>query len=222
MIRDRRGRRMAWGRSLLVLVVAVLLQVTVFDAVAFGGYARIDLPLVAVVAIAMGVRTEDAAVTGFAAGLAVDLFQVGPFGQYSLVYCLVAYVVAQTGRRLTTSVVSPASGSMLGETSEASSMVSKIGTRSLVAGTAAAAAWALISIVGTVVKPAVPSVFEVLAGVPLGTLAGAVVLIHPMGWLVGALGVARAGGVFVKDRGDRRIVPVGDHRPPSLSPVRRL
>ena len=83
-----------WPLFLLVTVVVVIVQATVFDQIRLPVNSRLDLALLLVVGIGFAARTDEAAVQGFVLGLATDLFQFGPFGLHALVYCLVGWSLA--------------------------------------------------------------------------------------------------------------------------------
>jgi rod shape-determining protein MreD len=79
--------------SLAVAAVAVVLQVTVVDRIAFPGGAGPDLVLLTVAALALAGGPLIGALTGFWAGLALDVAPPGSHfvGQNALVFCLVGY-----------------------------------------------------------------------------------------------------------------------------------
>jgi rod shape-determining protein MreD len=82
---------MRWRIALLVVLLA-LLQVTVFTHLRVFGVVP-DVGLVLAVAVAYRFGPEAGAITGFAAGLAYDLFLETPFGLSALAYALAAYWV---------------------------------------------------------------------------------------------------------------------------------
>jgi rod shape-determining protein MreD len=79
--------------SFVVAAVAVVLQVTIVDRIAFPGGAGPDLVLLTVAALALAGGPLMGALTGFWAGLALDVAPPGSHfvGQNALVFCLVGY-----------------------------------------------------------------------------------------------------------------------------------
>jgi rod shape-determining protein MreD len=79
--------------SVVVVAVAVVLQLTVVNRIAFPGGAGPDLVLLAVAALALAGGPMAGVLTGFLAGLALDVAPPGSHftGQYALVFCLVGY-----------------------------------------------------------------------------------------------------------------------------------
>jgi rod shape-determining protein MreD len=75
-----------------VIVVALLLESTVFARLRLGG-ARPDLLVIAVVAVAMAAGPTSAACFGFSAGLAADLLFARPVGVAALVYTCLGFAV---------------------------------------------------------------------------------------------------------------------------------
>lgn len=82
--------------TFVLVIVAVLVQVTVVNRLPFDWSAGPDLVIAAVVAVALTTSPAMAAGTGFAAGLVIDVLPPAeyPVGRYTLVLCLVAYLVA--------------------------------------------------------------------------------------------------------------------------------
>ncbi|GAA3974310.1 hypothetical protein GCM10023085_66030 [Actinomadura viridis] len=85
------------GRNLtaaLVLVVALILQVSVANRLPLPGQITPDLVLLAVVALALVNGSLTGMVAGFAAGLAADIIPPADhtIGRYALVYLLIGYV----------------------------------------------------------------------------------------------------------------------------------
>jgi rod shape-determining protein MreD len=76
-----------------VVFVALVLQMTVADRLPLPGRAAPDLVLLSVVALALANGPLPGLVTGFLAGLAVDIVppSAHTVGLYALVYCLVGY-----------------------------------------------------------------------------------------------------------------------------------
>jgi rod shape-determining protein MreD len=85
---------MSWQPRLrlgLLIVAAVVLQITVFSAGLRVFGVMPDLGLVLTVAVAFSLGPERGAVFGFVAGLAVDLFLSTPLGVSALSFALVGY-----------------------------------------------------------------------------------------------------------------------------------
>jgi rod shape-determining protein MreD len=83
--------------SVIVLAVALMLQLTFVNRLPLPGGSDgggPDLVLLAVVALALQATPAVGAVTGFCAGLALDLAPPGSYliGEYALVFCLVGYL----------------------------------------------------------------------------------------------------------------------------------
>ena len=93
------GRRWVGLRAALVLVVALLLQLTVVSDLRVAG-AIGDLMLAVVVAAGMTGGADRGVVYGFAAGLLYDLTLDTPFGLSALTYALVGYAVGLAGSAL--------------------------------------------------------------------------------------------------------------------------
>jgi rod shape-determining protein MreD len=94
--------------SAIVLVVALLLQLTVVNRIALpGGGGSPDLVLLAVVALGMFTSAAGGAVTGFCAGLALDLAPPGSYliGEYALVFCVIGYACGRVRGALRGSAV---------------------------------------------------------------------------------------------------------------------
>lgn len=94
------GSRVRWLPALAVILVAVMVQVTVFDRYQPLDLVRIDLPLVLIVGVGLVSQASDAAVLGFVTGLLLDMMQFGPFGLTALVYCLAAWLIVLARLRL--------------------------------------------------------------------------------------------------------------------------
>jgi rod shape-determining protein MreD len=79
--------------SFVVTAVAVVIQLTIVDRIAFPGGAGPDLVLLVVAALALAGGPLAGALTGFWAGLALDVAPPGSHfaGQNALVFCLVGY-----------------------------------------------------------------------------------------------------------------------------------
>src|SRR5580704_10815656 len=80
--------------SAAVALAAVLLQVTVVNNVRWPGGSPPDLVLVAVIALALATGPLPGSVTGFGAGLALDIAPAAShlLGQDALVFCLLGYL----------------------------------------------------------------------------------------------------------------------------------
>jgi rod shape-determining protein MreD len=80
--------------SLVVVAVTVVFQLTVVDRIAFPGGAGPDLVLLVVAALALAGGPMAGVLTGFLAGLALDIAPPGSHfvGQNALVFCLVGYL----------------------------------------------------------------------------------------------------------------------------------
>lgn len=87
--------------SFVVIAVALVLQVGVVDQLTLPAGAVPDLVLLAVVALALTGGPVPGAVTGFLAGLAVDVVPPvdHPVGEYALVFCLLGYVAGVVATR---------------------------------------------------------------------------------------------------------------------------
>ena len=79
--------------SFVVVAVAVIVQITIVNRIAFPGAAGPDLVLIAVAALALASGPLTGTLTGFWAGLALDVAPPGSHfvGQNALVFCLVGY-----------------------------------------------------------------------------------------------------------------------------------
>jgi len=175
MSSDRRTPRIAWARALLVLTVAVLFQVTLLDRLDPAGVVRFDLPLLFVVAVALRSGADDAALLGFAAGLGVDLFHVGPFGQHSLVYCLLGLAVAAASRRLDGPRRAGGLAALAGLGTDTARRAAR---RALLAGTATVAAGFGLLVVRAAAEPTIPPLDAIVVSQPLGGLTGSIIGIN--------------------------------------------
>ncbi len=84
--------------SLSLLVVAVLVQTTVFHLWRPFGEVP-ELVLLMVIVCARWFQPESAVLLGFTGGLMVDLFGTTPFGLHALAYTLVAYATVRISDR---------------------------------------------------------------------------------------------------------------------------
>jgi len=80
--------------SFVVVAVTVIIQLTIVDRIAFPGGAGPNLVLLAVAALALAGGPLTGVLTGFWAGLALDVAPPGSHfvGQDALVFCLIGYV----------------------------------------------------------------------------------------------------------------------------------
>jgi rod shape-determining protein MreD len=83
-----------WLISFAAVAVAVIVQVTIVDRIAFPGGTGPDVVLLAVAALALANGPLGGALIGFWAGLALDVAPPGSHlvGQDALVFCLVGYL----------------------------------------------------------------------------------------------------------------------------------
>jgi len=112
--------------SAVVVAIAVVVQLTVVDRIAFPGGAGPDLVLLVVAALALAGGPMAGVLTGFLAGLALDVAPPGShfIGQNALVFCLVGYACglladtqddAEPGHSALFEIVVVAAGAVLGE-----------------------------------------------------------------------------------------------------------
>ena len=113
--------------SFVIVAVAVVVQLTVVDRIAFPGGAGPDLVLLVVAALALAGGPLAGALTGFGAGLALDVAPPGSHltGQNALVFCLVGYACglladqaspdAEQGHTALFEILVTAAGAILGE-----------------------------------------------------------------------------------------------------------
>jgi rod shape-determining protein MreD len=113
--------------SLVVVAVTVVFQLTVVDRIAFPGGAGPDLVLLVVAALALAGGPMAGVLTGFLAGLALDMAPPGSHfvGQNALVFCLVGYLCglladdgsgdAEQGHTALFEIVVTAAGAVCGE-----------------------------------------------------------------------------------------------------------
>jgi rod shape-determining protein MreD len=113
--------------SVVVVAVAVVLQLTIVNRIAFPGGAGPDLVLLVVAALALAGGPMAGVLTGFLAGLALDVAPPGSHftGQYALVFCLVGYFCglladdgsgdAEQGHTALFEIVVTAAGAVCGE-----------------------------------------------------------------------------------------------------------
>lgn len=84
--------------ALLLVLVGVLLQTTVFHSVRPFG-ASPDMALLMVIGCVRWLDAEVGVVLGFIAGLLLDLFGTAPLGLNALAFTLAAYMTARAGDR---------------------------------------------------------------------------------------------------------------------------
>jgi rod shape-determining protein MreD len=114
--------------SFVVVAVTVVVQLTIVDRIAFPGGAGPDLVLLVVAALALAGGPLAGVLTGFAAGLALDVAPPGSHftGQDALVFCLIGYLCglladqssgdsAEQGHTALFEIVVTAAGAVCGE-----------------------------------------------------------------------------------------------------------
>jgi rod shape-determining protein MreD len=113
--------------SVVVVAVTVVFQLTVVDRIAFPGGAGPDLVLLVVAALALAGGPMAGVLTGFLAGLALDVAPPSSHlvGQNALVFCLVGYLCglladdasgdAEQGHTALFEIVVTAAGAVVGE-----------------------------------------------------------------------------------------------------------
>jgi rod shape-determining protein MreD len=113
--------------SVVVVAIAVVLQLTIVNRIAFPGGAGPNLVLLVVAALALAGGPMAGVLTGFLAGLALDVAPPGSHftGQDALVFCLVGYFCglladdasgdAEQGHTALFEIVVTAAGAVLGE-----------------------------------------------------------------------------------------------------------
>src|SRR5262249_50342421 len=102
-LRDRAGAQgslevmaAAWARALVLVFVAAMVQVVVFQSIVVGGGAP-DLLLVVVVALGLLRGSIPGAILGFVGGLVVDFATLGTLGVTSLVLTLGGFWAGRYG-----------------------------------------------------------------------------------------------------------------------------
>jgi rod shape-determining protein MreD len=114
--------------SFVVVAVTVIVQLTIVDRIAFPGGAGPNLVLLAVAALALAGGPLTGVLTGFWAGLALDVAPPGSHfvGQNALVFCLIGYAcglladdssgdAAEQGHTALFEIVVTATGAVCGE-----------------------------------------------------------------------------------------------------------
>jgi rod shape-determining protein MreD len=102
--------------SFVLLLVALMLQLTVLDRLLLPGGVTPDLVLLVVVALALSSGPMTGTITGFAAGLALDIAPPAShlIGVYALVLCLVGYFCGRVAADLQSTVLLPLAASAVG------------------------------------------------------------------------------------------------------------
>jgi rod shape-determining protein MreD len=102
--------------SVILLLVALVLQLTVLDRLPLPGGVAPDLVLLVVVALALSSGPMSGMITGFAAGLALDIAppSTNLIGVYALVFCLVGYFCGLVAADLESTVLLPLAASAVG------------------------------------------------------------------------------------------------------------
>jgi len=100
--------------SAVVLAVALTAQLTVVNRLTLPGAGAPDLVLLTVVAFGLCSRPVTASVTGFCAGLCLDIAPPGSYliGEYALVFCLVGYLCGRMRGLLNQSAMLTIAGAM--------------------------------------------------------------------------------------------------------------
>jgi rod shape-determining protein MreD len=107
--------------SVVVLAAALVLQLTVVNRLPLPGAGLPDLVLLVVVALGLCARPATGAVTGFCAGLCLDIAPPGSYliGEYALVFCLVGYLCGRlrgvVGRSALVTIVAAMAAAAAGE-----------------------------------------------------------------------------------------------------------
>lgn len=102
--------------SVILLLVAIVLQLTVLDRLPLPGGVSPDLVLLVVVALALSSGPLPGMIGGFCAGLALDVAPPADHlvGLYALVFCLVGYFCGMVSAELDSSVLLPLAASAVG------------------------------------------------------------------------------------------------------------
>ena len=102
--------------SVVLLLAALVLQLTVLDRLPLPGGVAPDLVLLVVVALALSSGPLPGTIGGFCAGLALDVAPPSDhlIGMYALVFCLVGYFCGMVSAELDSSVLLPLAASALG------------------------------------------------------------------------------------------------------------
>lgn len=86
---------MSWARAALVVLVALVIQVTFLSRFSFEG-ARPDVMILLAVMAGYRLGPERGALVGFAAGLSFDIVLSTPLGLSALIYTVVGYATGAT------------------------------------------------------------------------------------------------------------------------------
>jgi rod shape-determining protein MreD len=102
--------------SVVLLLLALVLQLTVLDRLPLPGGVAPDLVLLVVVALALSSGPVAGMLGGFCAGLALDIAPPSDhlIGAYALVFCLVGYCCGLVSAELDSTVLLPLAASALG------------------------------------------------------------------------------------------------------------
>ena len=100
----------------VLLLAALVLQLTVLDRLPLPGGVAPDLVLLVVVALALNSGPMTGMICGFCAGLALDIAPPSGhlIGVYALVFCLLGYFCGLVSAELESSVLLPLAASALG------------------------------------------------------------------------------------------------------------
>jgi rod shape-determining protein MreD len=100
----------------VLLLVALVVQLTVFDRLPLPGGVAPDLVLLVVVALALNSGPMTGMICGFCAGLALDIAPPSGhlIGLYALVFCLLGYLCGLVSAELESSVLLPLAASAVG------------------------------------------------------------------------------------------------------------
>lgn len=100
----------------VLLLAAVVVQLTVFDRLPLPGGVAPDLVLLVVVALALNSGPMTGMICGFCAGLALDIAPPSGhlIGVYALVFCLLGYFCGLVSAELESSVLLPLAASAVG------------------------------------------------------------------------------------------------------------
>ena len=100
----------------VLLLAALVVQLTVFDRLPLPGGVAPDLVLLVVVALALNSGPMTGMICGFCAGLALDIAPPSGhlIGVYALVFCLLGYLCGMVSAELESSVLLPLAASAIG------------------------------------------------------------------------------------------------------------
>lgn len=163
------------ARTAAIMVLSIILQLTLLGEGLLGTPIRLDLPLLIVSSVALRAEPKDAIVVGFACGLAVDLFHVGPFGQQAFAFTALAYGISQVAPRR---LVGP-------------ERWKRPALRSVVGCAAVEVNWLLVVAIGSVIDGSGP--WQQLADVPVAWIAGGCLGLPVVAAVVSRLGLVNAG-----------------------------